>query len=326
MCQLYNTRLVFCPFGASARTRRLNCYICIAGDWCYTFGMRPWHLFLCMMVLQPCSSGFPAQESGKPASIVLQVTDQGGAVVPDARVLILPLPKSVAGMLKTDKDGRVSLVVPSGAYTLRVQMLGFRPARKRIEAEPGSHQAISIELTVGVCTQCVEVIACPATGCPSPPSFPEQSRVASPDGRYLLMRKGWPWAGRHTVELEDRVLKTRHELFKYNQRVVFQWWGRLIIATDYAGSHVSHATLYSVDKQIPPVQVLDLLLSQIDEDDRKVLVEALTNRRVCVEALGFGFDGMASWWGSGLGAKVSAYGPKGTLDFEWTYAVQLPAT
>jgi hypothetical protein len=126
------------------------------------------------------------------------------------------------------------------------------------------------------------------------------------------------------VELEDRVLKTRRKLFQYDRRVVFLWYGKLIIATDYAGRRPSHCTLYSVDKKTPSVQVLDLLLSQLDEDERRGLVEVLSNRRVYVEALGFGFNGMAEW-GPGLGAKLSAYGPEGTLEFQWIYCVGLPA-
>ena len=296
---------------------------CRRAGGCYIFGMRRWHFFIWLMIVLSSPSVFPAQEGVRSASIVIEVKDATGAVIPKARVLILPLPNADGGMLGTDENGRVSLALPSGIYTLRVQMLGFRPVKRRIQAEPGTHQTIPIQLTLGTCPQCVEVL-CAGTGCPPTPSFPEQSHVASLDGRYLLLRRGWPWAGRHTVELEDRVLKTRRKLFQYDRRVVFLWYGKLIIATDYAGRRASHCTLYSVDKKTPSVQVLDLLLSQLDEDERRGLVEVLSNRRVYVEALGFGFNGMAEW-GPGLGAKLSAYGPEGTLEFQWIYGVGLPA-
>jgi hypothetical protein len=250
-----------------------------------------------LIVALSLSSGLLAQEAGKPASIALELTDQSGAVVPKARVLIVPLPNAFEGMLITGSDGRLSLDLPPGSYSLRVQMLGFDPVKRPIEAKPGGHQTISIQLIAGSCTDCLAVGSASE---PPPLSFPERSFVFSPDGRYRLTRKGWPSAGSHTVELEDRVLKTRRELFQYGRRVVFHWWGKLIIATDYVGDQDARCTLYSVDRHTPPIQVLDLLFSQLDEDERIGLKDYLSKRRLRVEALEWD-----PWylWGGGLAAR-----------------------
>jgi hypothetical protein len=269
--------------------------------------MRPllWHYFL-IVVFLPCT--FEAQQPEQPAAINLEIWDQSGAVLPLARVMVDPPPNPAARMLMTNRDGKLSLSLAPGHYWLTAEKMGFRPARLELEAKAGGQQTISITLTLGSCTQCVEVRGIPVL------AFPDQRMGASPDGRYLLLHK--ERSGRHIVEIKDKVLKTRRILMQYHQRVVLNWLGSRILATDYLDNHASQSTLYSTDKKTPPISVWDLLNSQLQEDENRGLEEVLRNKRV--QVLGY-----PEQWG-GIGVNVLAYGATGALEFEWCYHLALP--
>src|SRR5882762_8815150 len=96
---------------------------------------------------------FRASGSGsrQTASIVLAVKDQSGAIVPYAHVQIVPSPNNIGKNQTTDTDGKLSLDVSPGSYELTVESPGFVTSSKRIEAKPGTHQAVDIVLKVGAC-------------------------------------------------------------------------------------------------------------------------------------------------------------------------------
>jgi len=269
--------------------------------------MRPllWH-YLLIVAFLPCT--LDAQQPEQPAAINLKICDPSGAVVPLAWVMVVPPPNPAARMLMTSQDGKLSLSLAPGHYCLTVRKMGFKQARQELDAKAGEQRSISITLILGSCTQCVEVRGIPVL------AFPDQTRGSSPDGRYLLLQK--ERSGRHIVEIKDRVLNTRRILMQYHQRVVLSWVGSLILATDYLDDHTSESTIYSTDKSTPPIPVWDLLKSQLEEDEKLGLEEALRSKRVQVR----GYPDQ----GGGIGVLVHAYGATGELEFQWEYHLTLP--
>lgn len=119
----------------------------------------------------------------------------------------------------------------------------------------------------------------------SPVSFPAQSEVVSPDGRYALSNVDSELDPHHTVFLEDRVRKTRRKLFNYGRHVVVLWnsESRLFAVTDFVGSDTSKCTVFSVDEKSAPLPVLDLLLRQLGEEEKRRLQSQLGNHHAYVE-------------------------------------------
>jgi len=263
--------------------------------------------------------GVPTQAPAQPASIEVQVSDPSGAAIPKARILILPLLDAIGGTPMIGSDGKVSINLPPGRYPLRVHVLGFRAWKGEIEARPGTRQTVPVFLEIPSYSNCVTVGTQTVPLSP-PPSFPEQSQVLSPDGRYRLVRTGWPSAGHHMVLLEDRVHKSRRKLFQYHKRVTFSWYtDNLFAAKDQLGDGSSTAVYYSVHPATPSVQALDLVFSQCQEDERGSLEKYLSTKRVDVVT---GPGGPCAAMLPTVG--VSAYGTGGTLEFEWTFYVHIP--
>jgi hypothetical protein len=265
-----------------------------------------------MAILLSSCLALSAQESAQTASIVLELTDQSGAVVPNANVMLLPLSCTLEKGPTTGKDGTLSLNVPPGNYDLRIQVPGFRLVEKHLEAQPASHQKLAILLKLDSCTECLDVRGV------FPVSFPEGPQAVSRDGRYVVVSTGRPSASRHTLLLEDRVLKTRRKLLNYGKRVVVFWdqYEDLVAVTEYAGTESSRCTIFSVDQDVPPVEVLDLLRSELAESELKCLNSMLRNQHMFVQALG---------WDQGVfKVRVYEYGATGERGFQWEYAVGLP--
>jgi len=280
---------------------------------------------LWVVILVPLCSVLPAEESRKSSSIEIEVKDQSGAVVPNAKALILPLPNEVGKVLSTDRDGKLELDLPPGYYLLRVHVAGFRRFSRSIEVKPGAHQLISVLLELGGCSPCVTVTAVPAgypLTTPQPPSF---STLTSPDGRYALVSKGRPFSHQHTVFLEDHSQTTRRRLFEFENRVDFLWNAdsTLLAVTDYDKRGSSHCTIYSVDKKFPPFPARDLILSELTGPERQSLEKFLTKDRVLEEAIRWNDNGWGGYeWGA-LIVQVTSYGATGTKDFWWEFPARL---
>ncbi len=228
------------------------------------------------------SAALLAQESAKNGSIDLEVKDQSGAVVPNAQVQLLISVENFGTDLPTDKAGKLSVEVPAGSYELRVAMPGFVLAKQHLSILPGTHQAIPIELKLGVCSPCVAIGSTPEV------SFPEQDRAVSPDGRYALA--GVPYVARPAthapVFLEDLQLKTRRKLFTYDGYVRLLWNedSTLIAATYFTGNDNSRCSIFSVDKTDLPVQALDLLVRQGARTNTEAFKTLLSNEHLHVAA------------------------------------------
>ena len=95
----------------------------------------------------------PAQEPGKTGTIVIEVKDQSGAIVPNGQVQLLPTPNTIGKNLTTGDDGKLSLDVPAGNYDLSVRFPGFFPFTKHIEVQNDTRQIIAVALEVFWCSQ-----------------------------------------------------------------------------------------------------------------------------------------------------------------------------
>lgn len=278
----------------------------------------PLRALLWMAILAPYCSPALGQVSAKSASIAIEVKDSSGAAVPDALVLILPLPNTLRNELWTDRDGELSLDVPPGTYDLSVNEPGFRLARKHIEAQPGTHQEIAITLEVGGCiSNCLAVTGLVAKS--KSIFFPEQSEAVSPDGKYALIGMDSNSEPHHTVFLNDRVHHTQRKLFDYDGEVGLMWnpSSKLFAVTNYVDINHSRCSIFSVDRRSLPLQVSDLLFSELAESEQLMVKKAMTNRRVRVGAQD---------WDGPLELKVTiyAFGAANPDGFEASYTVKLP--
>jgi hypothetical protein len=259
----------------------------------------------------------PAQESAQSASIVLEVKDASGAVVPNALVLICPSSNTLGNNLMTNREGKLSLDLPPGIYDICVWYLGFRLARRHNEVQRGTHQTISIALQVGGCTECLAVTAAAS---PANPFyyFPEAFDGISPDGRYVIAGLNCDSEPHHTLYWEDRALKTWRKWLTYDTRVVLLWSpdSELLAVTDYVSSNRSRCSVYSVDETIPPIQVLDLLFSRLSKSEQTRLKRFLSNQQAYVEA--------SAWNGPAqLAVGIHGSGDANPAGFSELYELQL---
>lgn len=86
------------------------------------------------------------QASAQEATITGQVIDAAGLQpVAGAQVFVVGTARGVL----TDEDGRYTLRVPAGTYTVRAQFLGYVPAERTLTAGAGTSQTVDFQLTVG---------------------------------------------------------------------------------------------------------------------------------------------------------------------------------
>ncbi len=88
-----------------------------------------------------------------------RVVDASGAVIPGAAVVLTGHDTARALSLKTDTEGEFYFgSLPAGAYSLRVDMPGFRSASyDRVRVQSGDTRAYVIKLEVGTITESVQV-------------------------------------------------------------------------------------------------------------------------------------------------------------------------
>jgi Carboxypeptidase regulatory-like domain len=250
-----------------------------------------------------------AQEAVKTSSIVVEVKDQSGAFVTNAHIQVVPAPNNIGKNLTTALGGKVSLDLSPGSYDLTVESSGFVKATKRVEVITHAAQTIEIVLKIGSCPPGV----CGVVTDVFPVSFPTQAQAVSPDGRYAIAGVDSGTEPYHSVFLEDRSVKTRRKLFNYDRRIVLLWKSdsKLFAVTDYVGSDSSRCSILSVDENVPPIQVLDVLSRQFSAETWKQLENRLSKDHVYVEA--------AVWDGpTSLMVKISGHGdadPGGFTEF-----------
>lgn len=131
-------------------------------------------------------------------------------------------------------------------------------------------------------------------------SFPEHSEAASPNGRYVITGEENHAEPFHTAVLEDRVLKTRRKLFDYDRHIDLLWNpdNESFALTDYEESDYSRCSIIFVDQTQPTIRVLEKLVKDLAQKERKSLLE---NHHVYIAAI--------EWIGArSLKVKVWGYG------------------
>jgi len=116
---------------------------------------------LTLLVACLAASSMPLQAQTFYGSVVGNVADSNGAVVPNARVLLINLGTSERRTLETDTDGNFKFVnlVP-GNYRVELEKAGFkRLTREPVVVEVQGAVRLDLRLEVGDVTQLVEVTA-----------------------------------------------------------------------------------------------------------------------------------------------------------------------
>jgi hypothetical protein len=124
--------------------------------------MKTPFMILCLLVF--CLSlAIPASAQVNTASLTGLVTDPTGASVPNASVSIKNKATTVENLATSDSSGYYNFAsLPVGAYTLQVELQGFKKAvREEINLEVGQKARIDFALEVGAVTETVVVGSAP---------------------------------------------------------------------------------------------------------------------------------------------------------------------
>src|SRR5215210_2546136 len=88
------------------------------------------------------------------------VTDQAGAVIHDASIIIRNKATSVERQSKSESDGTYSATaLPAGEYEVKVQMQGFRTLLREVTVNAGTVTKIDVSMEVGQPTEIVTIEA-----------------------------------------------------------------------------------------------------------------------------------------------------------------------
>ena len=114
-------------------------------------------LFLAYLVLVTVSAP-AASAQGTTSPITGTVRDSSGGALPGATVSARSLETGAVRTVVSDEEGRFVVTgVPVGAYELRVELAGFRPAQSRVDLVVGSQAVVPVVLHVGGVTEAVSV-------------------------------------------------------------------------------------------------------------------------------------------------------------------------
>ena len=109
-------------------------------------------------IFLPFCSALPHEETANAASVVVEVKDASGAVIPYATVHISSLLNLPVRMSAMAGDGKFAFDLSQGSYELTVEALAFTTVTRHIEVQEGSQQVVQIAMNVETCTECVAVL------------------------------------------------------------------------------------------------------------------------------------------------------------------------
>lgn len=108
--------------------------------------MRVRILSIILLVIAPHVHGAVLAQQATTRPVTIVVNDQMGAVIAHAQIRLIPAPDPVAANLQTDDQGRLSLNLTSGSYTLLVSRVGFSKFSQHLEiaAPEGSTDTVRL--------------------------------------------------------------------------------------------------------------------------------------------------------------------------------------
>ena len=111
-----------------------------------------------LLVVMSIGSIRSAAQTSSSGDIAGVVTDQSGAVVPDAKVVLKDVAKGNAQDTTTSKDGayRFYLLTP-GTYTVSVTATGFNTETRQVDVTLGQITSLNFQMSVGSSTTTVTV-------------------------------------------------------------------------------------------------------------------------------------------------------------------------
>ncbi len=121
---------------------------------------RSGKLLLCVLF---GAASLALQAQAPTGTIAGTVTDESGAVIPGATVIVTNKATSAARTIQANNDGLYSVpFLPPGDYQIRVEVKGFRTIQRDATVEVGSTTTADIHMEVGQATEVVNVEAAAA--------------------------------------------------------------------------------------------------------------------------------------------------------------------
>jgi uncharacterized membrane protein len=101
--------------------------------------------YILALVLLCAASVLVAQEPAK-TNLDLTVTDQSGAVIPNATTHVESSDHAISFGTKTDNNGQVTFELTPGNYTIKVSFKGFMPSTSQVQIHSEHDQSLRIDL------------------------------------------------------------------------------------------------------------------------------------------------------------------------------------
>jgi Carboxypeptidase regulatory-like domain len=107
--------------------------------------------YLAILLVAPSALLAQSQPAAVPVSVTISVTDQRGAVIPEATVKVLNEKGDLAASLNTDHSGTVVAALAPGEYEMSAVAESFEGQTKKISirATEGRDQKINFDLNGG---------------------------------------------------------------------------------------------------------------------------------------------------------------------------------
>ncbi len=126
--------------------------------------MKTPRIIFCLLLLH-LSLAVQGAAQVNTASLTGLITDPAGASLPNASVRVKNKATTVASSSATDDSGYYNFAsLPVGAYTLEVELPGFKKAvHENVNLEVGQKARVDFSLEVGAVTETVSISAAPPT-------------------------------------------------------------------------------------------------------------------------------------------------------------------
>lgn len=117
------------------------------------FRVKPLICAVLLLAVQPSRLSLAQMNVSVPVTI--QVTDPSGAPIPYAQIQMIPSPQPTSEALESDAKGQVVVDLKPGGYCIAITSQGFVKLEDHFEVS--GPKTISFKLSIGGCTECVNV-------------------------------------------------------------------------------------------------------------------------------------------------------------------------